>query len=341
MPSELRTSASPERPREVASTPPPKTSAPRERAPYLTALGLAMIYLTAPVFFDPYGQTIIVVIGIGILLATSWNLLAQTGQVSLGHAAFVGVGAYVTALLVPEAGLVVSVATILFAGMVTAALGVLVGIITLRLAPWVLSIVTLAIAETLHSVARKAEWLTGGPAGLFSRNSIGADRALSVWVVGFLVLLAFALACAVRRSKWHYFFSAVRLDERAAAMCGIRVERVRIGAAALSGLIAGWAGGFYSLYIGFLDPGAAFDLHFSVESQAFPIVGGLYTLLGPVLGAIFLGGAEELARVGLGNASLLVYGIVLTTFILVAPRGLVGIWHSLRRLGAAARGSNS
>ena len=297
---------------------------------FLWFVGLAIAFLTAPFLLDSYGQTIAVVVGIGILLGTSWNLLAQTGQVSLGHAAFVGVGAYVTALLVPSASLLPSIATILLAGIVTAGLGLLIGLITLRLAPWVLSIVTLAIAETLHTVAREAAWLTSGPAGLFSRNSIGSDRTLSVWVIGFLVVLAFGLSIAVRRSRLHYFFNAVRLDEPAAAMCGIRVERVRIGAAGLSGLIAGWAGGFYSLYIGFLDPTAAFDVHLSVESQAFPIVGGLYTLVGPVVGAIFVGSSEEFARVGLGNASLLIYGVLLTTFILLAPHGLVGIYRSLR-----------
>ena len=319
---------------EVAKSAPHHSNADRRTGMSHAVWGVALAatFIVSPFAFNSYGQTIVVLVGIGILLGASWNLLAQTGQVSLGHAAFVGVGAYVTALLVPNASLVPSVAVILLAGLVAAALGVIVGLITLRLAPWVLAIVTLAVAETLHTVAREAVWLTSGPAGMFSRNDIGANRKLSVWVIGLLVVLAFGLAVAVRHSRLHYFFNAVRLDEPAAAMCGIRVGQVRVGAAALSGLIAGWAGGFYSLYIGFLDPSAAFDVHWSVQSQAFPIVGGLYTLVGPVVGAILVGSSEEAARVGLGQASLLIYGVLLTAFILLAPNGLVGIARSVHHL---------
>lgn len=300
------------------------------RPDVLTWLGLALVFLVVPLTLGPYGQTLVVFVGISSLLALSWNFLAQTGQVSLGHAAFVGVGAYVTALLVPHGSIGVSIAAVLLAGVANAGLGALIGLVTMRMAPWVLAIVTLAVAETLRTVAIQLEAITGGAAGVFARNDVGSDLAVSAWVIGGLVLLAFGVAVLVRRSRLRYFFDAVRLDERAAAMCGIRVNRVRLFAAALSGSIAGLAGGFYSIYIGYLDPTAAFDVHFSVQAQAFPIIGGLYTLVGPLVGALLAGGAEELTRLSLGNASLLAYGLLITTVVLVAPRGVVGVARALQ-----------
>lgn len=301
-----------------------------ERRDTAWALAYVAMLVVVPLVLETYQLTLLVGIGMGMGLAVSWNMLAQSGQISLGHAAFMGVGAYTTALLTPKAGLALSLAGIALAGAIGAVLGYMIALLTQRMPTWILAIVTLAVAETLRIVAQQMAWLTRGSLGLFSRNDIGADRLTSFRVIYGLVGVIILVALYIRRSKWHYFFNSTRLDPRAAQMSGIEVRSVRRVALVVSGATAGLIGGFYSLYIGFIEPGSAFSLHWSVESQVYPLLGGLYTFAGPIIGSLFGGYLEELARGNFAEFSMMLFGIILVGFILKAPGGLVGLWRSYR-----------
>jgi branched-chain amino acid transport system permease protein len=263
-----------------------------------------------------------------VILAVSWNLAANAGLISLGHSAFWGLGSYAAILAANKLGLGLA-ASLLPALLLGAAVGAALAVITGRLRGIFFAISTLALSEGLRVLAVMLPGLTGGGEGLYLNPKL---RPAPEVVAAFMVVGALAavwLAWALSRTPWHFAFRAMRANESAAQMLGVQPVRFRVGVLALAGAMASFAGGVRIWYGGFIDPGIAFDLHITILAQIAPILGGIHTLAGPVIGA-FLGVLlSEASRIWLGakGVSLLVYGIALVLCILFLPQG---VWGGMR-----------
>ena len=259
-------------------------------------------------------------------LALSWDVVARTGQLSLAHGAFFGLGAYSVAIafklwtLPPLLGLVV-------AAIVGGAIAFALGIITLRLRGIYFAIATLAFAEVWRTVALQVPDLSGGTVGIAMPPLFDGDRIASYYVIGAIFTLALALSLAVRWSRLQYAVTAVRANETVARVMGLDVVRVKVGLFTASAVLATLAGAFYMPFITHTDPFDAFDIGRSVSALVFPIFGGLYTSAGPVIGTIVMRSLEEYLRVTppWKDGYQVVYGLVIVIAVLFMPRGLLGL----------------
>ena len=259
-------------------------------------------------------------------LALSWDVVARTGQLSLAHGAFFGLGAYSVAIafrlwaVPPLAGLVI-------AAVVGGSIALGLGLVTLRLRGIYFAIATLAFAEVWRTVALQLPDLSGGTVGIAMAPLFDGDRIASYYVIGAIFVLALALSLAVRWSRWQYAVTAVRANETVARVMGLDVVRVKVGLFAASATLAALAGGFYMPFITHTDPFDAFDIGRSVSSLVFPIFGGLYTSAGPVIGTIVMRSLEEYLRVTppWKDGYQVLYGLVIVVAVLFMPRGLLGL----------------
>jgi branched-chain amino acid transport system permease protein len=259
-------------------------------------------------------------------LALSWDIVARTGQLSLAHGAFFGLGAYGVAIayrswhLPPLAGIVVAA---LSAGIIAMGLGV----VTLRLRGIYFAIATLAFAEVLRTVALQLPELTGGNVGIAMPPLFEGDRVLSYYLIAAIFVLTLGASIWVRRSRLQYAVTAIRANEAVAAVMGVSVVRTKVALFALSATLAALAGAFYMPFITHTDPADAFDISRSVSSLVFPIFGGLYSTIGPIVGTLILRSLEEYLRVTppWKEGYQVVYGLVIVVAVLFMPRGLVGL----------------
>lgn len=299
---------------------------------FAARIGLALLVSLAFVAV-PFGATAVVndwLLSAAslVIIAVSWNLAANAGLISLGHSAFWGIGSYAAILAANKLG--VGLAWSLLPAIVLGAVvGALLAVITGRLRGIFFAISTLALSEGLRVLAVMLPGFTGGGEGMYLDQKL---RVPPGTVVAFMVVGALAavwLAWALSRTPWHYAFRAMRANESAAQMLGVKPVRFRVGVLALAGAMASFAGGVRVWYGGFIDPGIAFDLHVTILAQIAPILGGIHTLAGPVIGA-FLGVLlSEGTRIWLGakGVSLLVYGVALVLCILFLPQG---VWGGMR-----------
>ncbi len=275
-----------------------------------------------------------------IVLATAWNILGgYTGYVNFGTAAFFALGAYTSVAMHKLFPLPIP-ALILIGGAVSGIIGLGMGYLTLRLRGAFFSIATLALAVVVQTLITNWDFV-GGSRGAY------IVRPAQVAVIGsyiqylFLVMLALAVvavsaARAIERSRLGYGFASVRDDELAAEASGVPTLRLKLAAAALSGMFMGMAGAPLPYYVTYLDPASGFSLAYAVNSIAMPLIGGTTSWIGPVIGAVLLGTIQQVATVTISSAvNLLIVGVLLVVFVVVAPNGLVGLAQS--RLRARAR----
>ena len=293
----------------------------------------AAVPFVGPIAGDSYLMFLANVMLMFMTLALSWDVVARTGQLSLAHAAFFGIGAYTvaigyrTAALHPLLGLAL-------ASVIASAVALLLGLATLRLRGIYFAIATLAFAEVLRTLSLQVPGLTGGPVGISMPPLFGGDRVLSYYLAALIFVLALGLSLAVRFSALHYAASAIRANERVAAVMGIDVVRTKVLLFVASAVLAAMAGAFYMPFITHTDPYDAFSVERSVVSLVFPIFGGLYTTAGPVLGTLLLRSLEEYLRVTppWKEGYQVAYGAILVVSVLFLPRGIIGLlsarWRS-------------
>jgi branched-chain amino acid transport system permease protein len=303
--------------------------------------------------------TFVVIAAIG---ATGLNVLTgYAGQISLGHAAFLGVGAYTGAVLGGDHG-VSAFLWIPAAGVVAALLGAIVGPVALRLRGLYLAIVTLALVFIAQHVFFNASGLTGGPQGRafpavqlgsfdFSPGEVldlGGVTVDSSGLYYFLALILLAAATAfawnLRRTRAGRAMVALREREAAAAVMGIDVGRLKVTAFVVSAAMAGVSGALYGSYLSFAQPGQ-WSLLMSIQFIAAVIVGGLGTTAGPVLGCVVVFALPSLLKelpflpaegsggLSAGDLTSITYGLLIVAFLALEPRGLVGIANRLRHTG--------
>jgi branched-chain amino acid transport system permease protein len=273
-------------------------------------------------------------------LGQAWNVLAgYGGQFSFGHAAFFGTGAYIAAICQVRYGVnpwIAGLGGVVGGGIVGAAIGWVSFRYGLRGSYFAL--VTLAFAEVFRVLAN-AVAITGGGQGMLIPLKPGVehfqfiDRANFYYLLVALVVSGVLIARWLEASRFGAWLVAVRENEDAARALGIRVFRVKLAAIALSAAMAGTAGVVYAQLFLYLDAGVAYGGHVSVEALLGPIVGGLGTALGPVVGAVLLHGLGEAAKGVVGatpGLNLVLYGVVLVIMLRFLPDGVVG-W--LKRWG--------
>ena len=276
-----------------------------------------------------------------VLVAVSWNMMANAGLISLGHAGFWGLGAYTAALLANAIHMPFWL-TVIPAILLGGGFGVVLAYITGRLRGLFFAISTLAMAEALRVVALMVPKLTGGAEGLFVFDEIRPERATMTSFALCLAVATIAISYFLSKSRFQYALRAMRDSEGAVQMLGVNPARFRIGVTALSGAIASCAGVISAWYTGYLDPGAAFDMRITISAQIAPLFGGLYTVIGPVIGAVAIMTLSELTRIYFGYSAgvgLLVYGVILVFGVLFMPSGVVGVyrrWRERAQRGPAA-----
>jgi branched-chain amino acid transport system permease protein len=275
-----------------------------------------------------------------VVLATAWNILGgYTGYVNFGTPAFFALGAYTAVVLIQsmKAPLVVQ---LLGGAAVAGVLGLGIGYLTLRLRGVFFSIATLALAVVLQTLFVNWEY-TGGARGITlarpATTPLGGSYVEYLFVV-MLVLAVIAVATAwwIEHSWVGRGLAAIRDNEEAAECMGVPTLRLKLVATTVSGLLMGLAGGSFPYYLTFIEPASVFDLNYAVNSLAMPMIGGSTTWMGPVIGAILLGTAQQVATVTISSAlNLLIVGVILVAFVILAPEGIVGLVQRLARRGRA------
>ena len=296
-----------------------------------------------------------------VVLATAWNILGgYCGYVNFGSAAFFAIGVYTSVALtklganparyLPDflaSGLKPLLplplpALQLAGGIVAGIVGLGMGYLTLRLRGVFFAIATLAMAVVLQTLIINWEFVGGArgayiirPANLLlGPFSLGYIEYLFLIMLG-LAVIALTVARLIERSRLGYGFATIRDDELAAEACGVPTLRLKLIATTVSGALMGMAGAPFPYYIGYVEPAATFGLTYAVNSIAMPMIGGTTSWVGPLLGAILLGSLQQIATVTISSAvNLLIVGVLLVGFVVIAPKGIVGLVEDWRQARA-------
>jgi branched-chain amino acid transport system permease protein len=270
---------------------------------------------------------------IGILisatLALSWDILSRIGQVSLGSAAFFGLGTYGVALLAPLVGVIAAWVGSL---VVCALVAMVFGLLTLRLRKMYFAIATLGMSLSLQVLTLVLGDWTGGSGGISPPTLMDGDPQLQLLVVTVFVLAAAIVSDVFLSRRLRPALFLLRSNPALAAASGIPVVRMRVLVFMVSGVLAGASGALYGGLYGYVVPTDVFTVNWSVLPLAAAILGGMDTTLGPIVGALLIRALEEGARAVIGGAGYqVVYGAVIIVFVLLMPTGLVGLAKKLLR----------
>jgi branched-chain amino acid transport system permease protein len=333
------------------------------------ALGLCALLLALLLFpqlvKDPYWLHLMILLFLSIIMGESWNVIGgYAGQYSVGHAAYFGVGAYATMMLMqyrhvaPWWGVWAAVALAVLVAMV-------IGSITFRLRGPYFVLASIAVAEIMRLIALNWKDFTNGAEGILSSEipplTVGGKvvtdflSKVPFYYAGLGLAVAVILVnVLVQHSKLGYYFQAIREDQDAAHSLGIHLAIYKNVALAISAVFTAWAGSFYALYIGFIDPPTVLGIDLSVQIVLICIIGGIGTILGPVVGSLVLvplsealrsnliaeglfkaGIVSEGSKLGqflkenLAHAHVLIYGILVVVVILFMPDGVLGFANKL------------
>ena len=299
---------------------------------YLTVIAVGILYLIVLSVKNPFWGDILTMTFLLGALSLSWNILGgYGGQFSLGHAGFLGIGAYTSTLLLIHFQMNPWVGMLLGGGL-AALVGGLIFYPCFRLKGIFFCLATLAFQEVVKISAVHFRGLTGGAMGISIPFKAGLANMMFQGKTGtmlisltFMIIIAL-VTLAIERSRFGYKLVALREDEDATETLGISTSRCKLIATMISAFFAGCLGTFYAHYSSFVDPHSVFDMMLSVEFVIFAILGGVGTVLGPILGAVLLVVSEEFTRLYMGGKmigmDLMIYGIILMTVIRFEPQGI-------------------
>jgi branched-chain amino acid transport system permease protein len=336
----------------------------------LGIVALTLLFLVPKFVESTYALHIMILIFISVIMGSGWNILGgYTGQYSVGHAAYFGVGAYTTMILLqyrqlaPWYGVWLGIAA-------SVAVGLIIGSICFRLRGPYFVLASIAVAEIFRVTALNLKDLTNGAEGILITavpplkigDTIITDFMSKVpfYYAGLVIVIAVILTTwLVQNSKLGYYFQAIREDQDAAHSLGINLTGYKNAALAISAVFTSLAGSLYALYVGFIDPGTVLALDLSVQIVMICIIGGLGTIFGPLIGAVVLVPFSEALRSNaiaqalidwglvkedsafgsflkdqLSHAHVLIYGVLLVVVILYMPDGILGF---LRKMAAKKR----
>jgi len=302
---------------------------------YLLLAAVFVILILLPLFLDNYALGIFVMIFFWAYVGQSWNVLTgYTGHISLGHALYLGIGAYATTFLAQTFGLTPWIGMFL-GGFIAVAIALFLGFLGFRfgLRGVYFVIMTIAFAELTRLAVSHIEAL-GSFTGIFiDFNPSFYNFQFRGNIPYYYIALGFVVASliAVRIlevSKVGRFIVAIREDEEAAQALGVNTFKYNMIAIAISAFMTSLAGAFYANYIFYLHPNSLFGMSMSIELILRPIIGGLGTLFGPVIGSIILTPLSEISRAyfakgGLEGLHLILYGVVAILVVLFMPKGII------------------
>ena len=272
-------------------------------------------------------------------LGLAWNLVGgYAGQLSLGHAAYFGVGAYGLSLFSGKLGLLPWLA-VLMGVAVALACALLIGGVSFRLRGPYFVLATIAFAEVLRLIAKNLPDVTGGDVGvqvppLFHGN-VNRDF---YWAAVVLTALAFATTVAISRARFGYYLLAIREDEDTALSVGIGAARNKLGALLVSAALTALAGALYASLFLYVVPDQVLSIDVSNEIAIVAMLGGAGTVLGPIVGSVVLESASEIFKNIFKEAHLLIYGVLLVVVVLFLPEGIIGTISALLRRRAMFSG---
>ncbi len=293
-------------------------------------------FLLAHVGVNPYIYFAGYVILQYVVIATAWNILGgYAGYVNFGTAAFFALGAY-TAIFLIEALKAPLPILILAGGVVSGLLGLGIGYLTLRLRGVFFSIATFALSVVLQTLVINWDYVGGAKgitiirprtAALFNNYVVFLFTVMVVLAVG-----AVTVAWFIEHSWVGRGLAALRDNEEAAECMGVPTLRLKLFATTVSGFLLGVAGAPFPYYVTYVEPSSAFNLDYAVNALAMPMIGGTTTWVGPVIGAVLLGTAQQVATVTISSElNLLIVGVVLVAFVVLAPEGIAGLVRRVRK----------
>jgi branched-chain amino acid transport system permease protein len=308
------------------------------RSLVVLGFGAGAFLLVYPWLFpSPFSLHLMIMVFLYALMAQSWNVMAGlSGQISLGHSIFFGMGAYASSVLFAKYGISPWIGLVV--GMVLSALAAAaIGLPTLRLKGHYFAIATLLIGAGVQIVFSRWEWV-GAASGLYipiERTSpwlsfqFHGPKTPYYFLTLALVTLGYGLVWALRRSRFGFRLQAVRDEPDAAASLGVAVSGHKVLAFMLSAAMMSAAGTFYAQYVLVLDPERLFSLDISIIVLLMTVLGGSGTLWGPALGAAILVPLSEYSRIWFGGTGrtvdLIVYGILILLICMYRPRGLLSL----------------
>lgn len=304
----------------------------------ITVFALALFLL--PMFItNMYYQHIFILIFLYAAVSGGWNIIGgYAGQLSLGHAAFFGIGAYTSALLYVNSGITPWLG-MLAGGLLAATIAVILGYACFRLRGDYFALATIAFAEVTRIIAVWARDLTGGSMGVLipytpDWSVMIFEGKLAYYYIGLILLaLVILVSTLIERSKFGFYLQAIREDEDAAEVLGISAYKYKLIAVAISAFITGVCGVYYAQYMLFVEPEGVLSLHLSIQMALIAVIGGIGTVWGPVVGAFLIIPLSELLRGWLGGAmtglNFFIYGIILILVVTFMPNGLVA-WFTGR-----------
>jgi branched-chain amino acid transport system permease protein len=318
-------------------------------------VGVAIVVLTRIFFTNDYFFFAAYVVLQYIVLSTAWNILGgYTGYINFGTGAFFAIGAYTSAVLhnlhtkpalmqglfgitVPAVPLPLMM---LIGGVIAGVLGLGTGYLTLRLRGVFFAIATLAMTVVVQTLIVNWDYV-GGSRGIYiirpAQAPIGGGYIQYLYTLMMaLTVISVCIARWIERSRLGLGFAAIRDDELAAEASGVPTLRLKLIATTLSGALMGMAGAPLPYYVTYLDPASSFNLAYAVNSVAMPVIGGMTSWVGPIIGAVVLGTIQQLATVTISSAlNLLIVGVLLILFVIIAPNGIMGLISARQRRRAA------
>ncbi len=302
---------------------------------YLLLAAVFVILLLLPLFLDNYALGIFVMIFFWAYVGQSWNVLTgYTGHISLGHALYIGIGAYATTYMAQTFGLTPWVGMFL-SGFIAVGVALFLGFLGFRfgIRGVYFVILTIAFAEITRLVVSHIEAL-GSFTGIFldfnpSLYNFQFRGNMPYYYIAFGYLVASLIVVRIIEvSKVGRFIVAIREDEEAAQALGVNTFKYNMIAIAISAFMTSLAGAFYANYIFYLHPNSLFGMSLSIELILRPIVGGLGTLFGPVIGSVILTPLSEISRAyfargGLEGLHLILYGVLAILVVLFMPKGII------------------
>jgi branched-chain amino acid transport system permease protein len=314
---------------------------------YVSVILLAIIGIATLVIRQPFYLNVLVLILFYAAASSAWNLVGgYAGQLSLGHAAFFGIGAYTSTLLYLNFGISPWLG-LLAGGGLAVIFSIGISYPCFRLQGPFFCLATIAFAEVMRILATHFRDITQGGMGLTipfragAANFLFRDKAAYAFIAFVFLLIMIGISILLERSRAGFYLAALRDDEDAAEATGIHTSRYKLWVMMISAFFSAVAGTFYAQYLTFIDPDTVFSLGFSIQLAMLSIIGGMGTVLGPILGSFILTPLDAFLRGWLGGLfaglGFLVYGLILIFVVIYLPDGLIkwlrqGLFPILERL---------
>jgi len=277
-----------------------------------------------PVVTEAYFISVAITILTFMTLSISWDMMLRTGQLSFGTAGFFGLGGYTGIIAVADFG-VDPLVGIILGGLLAGGVSLLLGMAILRLRGLYFAITTMALASVFMVVIRNLNKLTGGPSGKIVYTTLfNYDSVKVYWLMLGITVGTIVVSEVFQRTRVHFAIDSIRADETVAKSHGVNIYKYLIFVFVVTSIIQGVIGSTYALQYGFVYPESSFSAHYLLLPIAMALVGGIYSTIGPVLGAIILGLSSEYLKLIMPYGHLIIYGVIIVVVVLFLPNGVYG-----------------